>query len=49
MDDAYRYPVGSRRHYAGYEKRFSSLSGIDAAVPGDPQASYEADFAYELG
>src|ERR1700678_4112922 len=49
MDDTYyRYPVGSQEHYAAYERYFISNDGIDAAVPGNPQASYEADNAYEL-
>lgn len=49
MDDAYcRYPAGSREHYAAYEKEFSANGGIDAAVPGDPEASYEVDNAWEL-
>jgi hypothetical protein len=49
MDDAYhRYPVGSPEHYAAYEKEFTAQDGIGAAVPGDPEASYEADNAYEL-
>ena len=47
-DDYYRYPVGSRQHYAAYEKYFIATDGIGAAVPGDPEASYEVDNAYEL-
>ena len=49
MDDAYdTCPVGSLEHCAAYEKQFIALDGIGAAIPGDPQASYEADYAYEL-
>lgn len=49
MDDAYyRSPVGSPEHYAAYEKEFTAQGGIDAAVPGDVEASYEVDNAWEL-
>lgn len=42
-DDYYRYPVGSPEHYAAYEKYFIAMGGIGFAIPGDPEASYEAD------
>ena len=49
MDPNYhRYVVGSPEHYAAYEEEFSRLDGIGAAIPGDPRASYEVDFAVEL-
>jgi hypothetical protein len=49
VDDAYyRYPAGSPEHYAAYQKEFTASDGIDAAVPGDVEASYEADNAWEL-
>jgi len=44
-DDYYRHRVGSREHYAAYEKQFLALNGVDAAIPGDPEASYEIDHA----
>jgi hypothetical protein len=47
-DDYYRYPAGSPEHYAAYEKNFIATGGIGAVVPGDPQASYEVENAYEL-
>lgn len=47
-DDYYRYPAGSPEHYAAYEKKFIATDGIDAVVPGDPQASYEIENSYEL-
>jgi hypothetical protein len=49
MDPNYhRYVVGSPEHDAAYEEEFFRLDGIGAAIPGDPQASYEVDFAVEL-
>ena len=47
-DDYYTYPVGSPEHYAAYEKHFTATGGIHAVFPGDPQASYEVENAYEL-
>jgi hypothetical protein len=47
-DDYHRYPVGSPEHYAAYERHFTATGGIHAVVPGDPQASYEVEHAYEL-
>jgi hypothetical protein len=47
-DDYFRYPVGSPEHYAAYERYFHSKDGIDCVFPGDPESSYEADFAGEL-
>jgi hypothetical protein len=49
MDDAYyRSPVGSREHYAAYEKEFNARRGGGYAFPDDVRASYQADNAYEL-
>ena len=47
-DDYYWYPVGGPEHRAAYEEHVIALEGIDAAVPGNPQASYEVDNAWEL-
>ena len=47
-DDYYRYPVGSPGHYAAYERYFHSTDGIGFVFPGDPESSYEVDFAGEL-
>jgi hypothetical protein len=37
-DDYFRYPVGSPKHYAAYEKYFKSQHGIDCVFPGDPES-----------
>jgi hypothetical protein len=47
-DDYFRYPVGSPEHYAAYERYFRSMDGIGFVFPGDPESSYEVDFAVEL-
>jgi hypothetical protein len=47
-DDYYKYPAGSPEHYAAYDWHLIATGGLDVAVPGDPQASYEIDCAYEL-
>ena len=49
MDDNHlRYPIGSKEHYAAYEKEFTTDSGIGYPFHDDPQGSYEVDYAYEL-
>jgi len=49
MDDVYyRAPAGSPAHCAAYAKEFEATGGVDAAVPGDVETSYEVDNAWEL-
>jgi hypothetical protein len=47
-DDRLRYPIGSKEHYAAYEKEFTTDGGIGYPFRDDPQGSYEVDYAYEL-
>ena len=46
--DHLRYPIGSKEHYAAYEKKFIADRGIGYPFSNDPQDSYEVDYAYEL-
>ena len=47
-EDYFRYPTGSKEHYAAYEKEFTAYGGIGYPFPKDALGSYEVDYAYEL-